>query len=231
MARRSFGPELVILAGVLGAARPAGAGNQANWVFDVTTGGEDVQWTSPTAVNPAAALYAADYVITLVEVDVTWIGIPFNNVDVTDSLPPEFLASSASAAGPAPVILADQAIEYPGAPDPICLAGQLGITLNAAGFGEVLASSIVLGQCEVDLGFGIVTVNLQSVRLVGSVNVNALSCPWDLDGSGVVDTIDFLGLLAQWGTSPPGPPDMNLDGIVDTLDFLDLLAHWGPCPR
>lgn len=55
-------------------------------------------------------------------------------------------------------------------------------------------------------------------------------CPWDLDGNGAVDVVDFLGLLSQWGTDPGGPPDFDGDGIVGVIDFLDLLAHWGPCP-
>ncbi len=58
--------------------------------------------------------------------------------------------------------------------------------------------------------------------------VNAsIACPADLDGNGVVDTVDFLALLAAWGT-PDG--DVDGDGTTDTIDFLALLAAWGPCP-
>ncbi len=56
-------------------------------------------------------------------------------------------------------------------------------------------------------------------------------CPADLDNSGATDTIDFLDLLAQWGTDPGGPPDFNNDMTVDTTDFLELLSQWGPCPN
>ncbi len=55
-------------------------------------------------------------------------------------------------------------------------------------------------------------------------------CPWDVNGDGTVNTVDFLSLLQQWGTDPGGPPDINGDGTVDTVDFLALLQHWGPCP-
>ncbi len=55
-------------------------------------------------------------------------------------------------------------------------------------------------------------------------------CPWDLDGSGLVSFTDFLGLLANWGTWPGGPPDFDGDGVVGIVDFLHLLQHWGPCP-
>jgi len=41
-----------------------------------------------------------------------------------------------------------------------------------------------------------------------------------------VGIIDFLLLLAAWGT-----PDGDVDGDGDTgiTDFLALLADWGPC--
>jgi len=52
-------------------------------------------------------------------------------------------------------------------------------------------------------------------------------CPADINGDGVVDVLDLLEVLAQWGTS--GPADINGDGIVDVLDLLEVLAAWGPC--
>ena len=58
--------------------------------------------------------------------------------------------------------------------------------------------------------------------------VTLVDCPYDCaDGNGVVDTIDFLELLAQWATVG-GSCDPDGDG-VDTIDFLALLAAWGPC--
>ncbi|MHC4589109.1 MAG: sialidase family protein [Planctomycetota bacterium] len=55
-------------------------------------------------------------------------------------------------------------------------------------------------------------------------------CLADIDGSGEVDVIDFLALLAAWGPNPGDPADINRSGAVDVLDFLLLLAAWGPCP-
>ena len=54
-------------------------------------------------------------------------------------------------------------------------------------------------------------------------------CPWDCGGDddGTVSIVDFLGLLAQWGT--PGTCDFD-GGGVGINDFLELLANWGPCP-
>jgi hypothetical protein len=56
------------------------------------------------------------------------------------------------------------------------------------------------------------------------------ACPADLDGDGNVGVVDFLWLLAQWGTDPGGPPDFDGDGTGGISDFLVLLDAWGPCP-
>lgn len=53
------------------------------------------------------------------------------------------------------------------------------------------------------------------------------SCPWDLDNTGSVGTIDLLTLLGQWGTA--GSADFDGSGEVGTGDLLILLANWGPC--
>jgi hypothetical protein len=56
------------------------------------------------------------------------------------------------------------------------------------------------------------------------------ACPWDCarPADKMVNVVDFLALLAQWGT--PGTCDFNNSGVVDIVDFLKLLAQWGPCP-
>jgi hypothetical protein len=65
-----------------------------------------------------------------------------------------------------------------------------------------------------------------------------LSCPADYTGpagvsDGVVNVLDFLLMLAQWGGTGCadfwGPAD-GPDGVVNVVDFLALLAFWGPCP-
>jgi hypothetical protein len=55
-------------------------------------------------------------------------------------------------------------------------------------------------------------------------------CLPDFDYNCIVNVVDFLILLGQWGTDPGGPPDINFDGTVNVNDFLLLLAAWGPCP-
>ena len=54
-----------------------------------------------------------------------------------------------------------------------------------------------------------------------------VDCPADITGDGVVDVLDLLEVLGQWGTS--GSADITGDGTVDVLDLLEVLAAWGPC--
>jgi hypothetical protein len=56
------------------------------------------------------------------------------------------------------------------------------------------------------------------------------ACPGDcsIPPDKVVNIIDFLTLLAQWGG--PGSCDLDGNGVVNINDFLLMLAFWGPCP-
>jgi hypothetical protein len=55
-------------------------------------------------------------------------------------------------------------------------------------------------------------------------------CPCDcaFPPDGLVNIIDFLLLLTEWGG--PGSCDADGNGIVNVNDFLLMLASWGPCP-
>ncbi|MHC4427503.1 MAG: hypothetical protein ACYS0D_02735 [Planctomycetota bacterium] len=58
------------------------------------------------------------------------------------------------------------------------------------------------------------------------------ACPCDCEAppDGIVDIVDFLALLVQWGG--PGTCDCAdpPDGVVNVNDFLAMLTRWGPCP-
>ncbi len=62
-------------------------------------------------------------------------------------------------------------------------------------------------------------------------------CPGDIvpvPADGVVDVLDFLEVLGDWGPCPVPcetscPSDVNGDCVVDVVDFLEVLANWGPC--
>ncbi len=58
--------------------------------------------------------------------------------------------------------------------------------------------------------------------------VSVESCVGDTDGDLTVGILDFLGLLAAWGSDDP-VFDLDGDGIVGIKDFLAILAAWGDC--
>jgi hypothetical protein len=188
---------------ILLVAAAAGSATET-WNFDVTTTGNDVFWDSPTAVDPGAAVYSTTFELTLIEVDVTWQSIPFNNIDVTDQVPPEFQSGAESLAGPAPFDLVNSTIVFPDPPEPPALEADLVIAVDAAGFGSVSATNVSLGTLDLDLGiFGVQTVNLVSVRIVGSVTVHAT---WFDLGAGLAGTAGVPLLPSQ----RPGDPDPRL---------------------
>lgn len=59
-------------------------------------------------------------------------------------------------------------------------------------------------------------------------NVFFLSCPGDLNGDGIVDTVDLTVLLAHWNTSSAAA-DLNGDGIVNGVDLAYFLNNLGSC--
>jgi hypothetical protein len=81
---------------------------------------------------------------------------------------------------------------------------------------RLLRSPKVLAVVGVVLAFGV----------VGLYIARAAPVPGDLNGDGVVNTLDLSILLSDWGTSNPSA-DINHDGTVNVLDLSLLLAHWG----
>lgn len=62
-----------------------------------------------------------------------------------------------------------------------------------------------------------------------TIDVAAVPCPADVNGSGAVDFDDLLGVLAAWGPCSPCDQDIDGNGDVNFDDLLALLAAWGPC--
>ncbi|MBC8203303.1 MAG: VCBS repeat-containing protein [Planctomycetes bacterium] len=60
------------------------------------------------------------------------------------------------------------------------------------------------------------------------LNITAVTCAADVDGSGSVDVDDLLALIAGWGSADPAL-DIDGSGTVDVDDLLILIGAWGPC--
>jgi hypothetical protein len=57
-------------------------------------------------------------------------------------------------------------------------------------------------------------------------------CPADCADppDGVVNVVDFLALIGDWGGSGPCDCADGGDGVVNVVDFLAMLGAWGSCP-
>ena len=52
------------------------------------------------------------------------------------------------------------------------------------------------------------------------------NCNGDVDGDGVINVADILGIVTAWG-SHNANADVNDDGNVDVNDLLIVMANWG----
>ena len=60
------------------------------------------------------------------------------------------------------------------------------------------------------------------------ISENCSSSPADLNGDGVVDSIDLGLFLASWGTcADPCPADFDGNGVVNGFDLGMLISAWG----
>jgi hypothetical protein len=63
--------------------------------------------------------------------------------------------------------------------------------------------------------------------------IKGISIGADLNGDGIVNSVDFSIMLAFWKTKGPfknAAVDMNHDGLVNSIDFSILLFQWGKPP-
>lgn len=209
-------------------ASVAAAGGAQTWGFDETTTGNDVTWTSPTSVDAAAGRYLVSYELTLIEATVTFLGAPIVQ-DVTGQVPADLLTGSTLNLGPAPVTPPPLQIVYPEPPAPIGVAATVTTGLDAAGFGQLLITDVILGTVEVDLGiFGIQTVPITAIRVAGTLTIDPIA-KGDANNDGIVNFDDVLAVLGGWGSCPIGPlcfSDLNIDGSTGFDDLLEVLSNW-----
>jgi hypothetical protein len=205
-------------------ATAAHAGLPQTWTFDESTTGGDVLWTSPTAVDPSAEVFAGVYEITLVEVTAIVFGFPLD-LDVTDQVPPELLIGTGDAVGPAPVTLADLPVVFPDPPAAPAIAADISVSLNADGFGTLSATNIILG--DYDSPFGVVPIT--GMRIAGTVEVLPTVLA-DVNRDNRVNVDDLVQVVTAWGLCPDlpeeCPADVTLDGEVDVDDLVEVIVKW-----
>ncbi len=58
------------------------------------------------------------------------------------------------------------------------------------------------------------------------------ACSVDVNGDELVNVLDLLDVLTDWGPCPGCTTDINNDDVVDVLDLLAVLSNWGKgCPE
>ena len=121
----------------------------------------------------------------------------------------------------------------------VAFGGSAEVTVFGVEDEEILRQTVVAPEGEsVFFGVSCVEATIRRINVGGTGgelvddiqtwSETPVDCPWDCgNGDGIVNVVDFLALLAQWGE--PGSCDFDGDGVGVT-DFLDMLAWWGPCP-
>ncbi|MAT80413.1 MAG: hypothetical protein CMJ29_12325 [Phycisphaerae bacterium] len=211
------------------AASALGGADTASWPLSIQTSGEDVAWTSPTSVRPDGGEYDLQVSITGVSVDVTYFGIEFGPIDVSDQLPDSSFGGIFE--GPCPLDGGTTSFLEPPPPEPVTIAFDISLGLDENGQGNMLMENIVLGTASTDIPiFGEVTVQLETVYvdLVVDVIVIGTPCSTDINGDDQTDVNDILQLLAAYGQEDPDS-DVDGDGFVGVNDVLAMIAGWGPC--
>jgi hypothetical protein len=55
--------------------------------------------------------------------------------------------------------------------------------------------------------------------------------PADVNDDGVVDVLDLVAVITNWGTCPAPPEtcaaDVDGDGVVGVLDIVAVITEWG----
>ena len=207
-------------------------GDTVHWEYNLSSGGEDVHWVSPSAMTTTADQYEYITDITYVGIDVIFLGVVLGPYDVTGDIDPKVLHSQGTENGPAPFVFTDEAIESDADSDgDIDLTAYIFMQLNGKGFGQLDITNIYLGDVWVDMGwpFGDQEVQLDRIYMDGQMDITDIDfpCSEDTDGDGFVNVTDLLTVIDNWGGSGTG--DVNSDGIVDVSDILAIVGAWGPC--
>ena len=82
----------------------------------------------------------------------------------------------------------------------------------------------------------LITIDGSTMRSVGDGGMLTLrnidgvtACQGDVNGDAVVDVLDLLDVIGNWGTCSACQEDIDGNGSVDVLDLLAVIAAWGDC--
>ncbi len=197
------------------------------WQFTLESFGEDVMWTSPTAVDPNPPLYRATFAASRIDVFAGPLSF-----DVTELVDPNLLIASDLRRGPSPVVILSESIIAPPPPETPTLAAQIDIGINASGFATISATDIILGSIVVppfpplQISGGRITGELTiEPAVLGDTNCDGLVNAADID-SFVLTITNPDAYRATFPNCGLAAADANGDGLTNAADidgFVDLI--------
>jgi hypothetical protein len=221
---------LILLSG----AAFVGPRGQGSWNFIASSSGENYSWTSPSPVDPTAGNYEMLYTVTGAEVMVSYIGIGFGPFDVMDMIPEDAIETWRASQGPAPLDFGWITVVTPDDQEPPSLEYDWMVEIDAKGFVTYRMENLFFGEADYNLGWpwGWVTVQIESGSIEGNLSIQSVinPCYADINGDSMVDVVDLLEVIGNWGYCLNCPADINRDDAIDVTDLLDLVGSWGPCP-
>jgi hypothetical protein len=176
------------------------AANPVTWNVDISTTGEDVFWTSPTAITIGLPEYDYSYEITELTANVALFG----NRDLLGLLDE---TSGSGTAGAFPFNVVDETLDEPTSGS----SADIRIEVDSAGVGHASGTNIELGSF---LGFPIRRVDLMAT--VSIVGIPA----GDYDRDGEVDAADYAVWRASFGSTANLAADGNKNNIADAADYV-----------
>jgi hypothetical protein len=210
-----------------------GADPPTTWQFDLYTQGEDVYWTSPTAVSHDRPRYLLGYEITEFVATVQYLFFPPFDVDVAPLMDPAKLAQATLQHGPLPLVIFDGDFMFPDPPAEPAVAAYALFLLDADGYGQASITGIYLGYYDLD---PIGRVHILALHIAGNLTVQPtwlgdLNCDGELNAFDidpfVLALTDPAGYAAAYPHCYTELADCNEDGAVDAFDidpFVDLLT-------
>ncbi len=176
------------------------AANPVMWNVNISTTGEDVFWTSPTAITTGLPEYDYSYEITKLTANVALFG----NRDLLGLLDE---TSGSGTAGAFPFDVVDETLDEPTSGS----SADIRIEVDSAGMGHASGTNIKFGSI---LGFPIRRVDL-------TATVSILGIPaGDYDRDGEVDAADYAVWRASFDSTTALAADGNKNNIVDAADYV-----------
>ncbi|MGD9635824.1 MAG: hypothetical protein AB7G28_23550 [Pirellulales bacterium] len=181
------------------AAVSAWGANPVSWKVALSTTGNDVFWTSPTAIDLGYPEYDWSFEITKLNANVFILG----DRDLLSSLES---TSGSGTSGELPISLYDDLISEP-------ITGSnahIKIEVDSQGFGRGSGTDITLGS--------ILGLPIRRVDFEATINVRGIPTG-DYDRNGVVAAADYTLWESTLGSPTELRADGNHNGVVDAADF------------